>query len=505
MKLLGAAASPGVVVAPAWRPPKRSSAPPAPAVELVRLQEAVRRVQRSLQTAAKTARAAGSPGPGVALLEVHAALCTDPAILGPARSAIARGEAASDALEEALTGLPSRALPGRGDPREEAAAVVGRLREALPPAPRGQLAPAGLPEAPVVLISDDARPELLLDLHQAGRLAGVAVAAGTARSHGALLARSLGVPAVVGLGAPLAHIQSGVRVRLDGDRGVLTPGVAPVQGTPWSLPPAEPRLPGFPVRVNLSLPEEALRAVAVDGEEVGLLRTDPLWTAAAPPTEDALAPRLTAAVIALAGRPLTLRLYDRPLPMLVRGPTLLDAAPRATTALVRAACRAALSGPVRVLVPFVATPAELLAVRALIGMAWSDVGGEGPPPALGAMIETPAAAWAPSPLLAASDFAAIGTNDLVHLLAGSSRDDPTALGRLKAAEPVLDDILGRIAGAAHRHGRSVYVCGADASTTSTARRLRDLGFHGVSVAPPAVSSVRKGLAGPPLDTPPNES
>ncbi len=451
-------AAPGVAWGPLWRPTR------AP-VEAARV-----------ATARATARAAlAGDAP---LVEVHRLLVDDPVLINAVNEHILSGETAERALAAASGALLDAALPGRAPASEEARAVLARLMASLPP-PQ----PPPLPAVPVVLALLHPDPQQVLALQRVDRLLGVALAGGSPRSHTALLAAQLGVPASTGLGAGLAAVPAGVAVRLDGDAGTLTLDAAEAPPRPrWSAP-----VPGFAVRVAIAAPEQVEDAIAVGAEGVGLLRTCAAWTPAGAPDRAAWEARLGAAAAALGDRPLVVRTFDRAPGRRERGPALLEA-PQ-TRALMEAAAAVGAT----VVVPAVSSPDEVRAARRAV---------RGGTP-VGVMLETPLAVWRADALLAQADLALVGSNDLVHLLSGVDRDAAPTAG-LRDAGAALDDVYARLAGAATRAGRPVFAAGADATRPETARALRALGYAGVVVPPRAVASVRSALVPGLLDMPPGE-
>lgn len=459
-RLRGLAAAPGQVTAPVWRPQ-------APQTEAARWSTARAAVRASLVDGAEP------------LVVVHRLLLDDPALVQPVEAALARGATAEAALAAVAEELSDAALPGRAPAAEEARAVLGRVAAALPPA---RAAP--LPRRPVVLVLTLPAPDRVLALHAAGALAALAMASGSPRSHTALLAAQLGVPAVAGLGAALDALPEGAVVTVDGDTGALTLGDAGPRLRESAVPP----MPGFAVRAAIAAPEHAADAMAAGAEGIGLLRTCAAWTAAGAPDRATWTARLRAAQAVLSGAPLVVRTFDRAPSRRERGPALLEAPP--TRALVAAAVAVGAT----VVVPAVSSVAEVRAARAALRAA-----GAGPSAPLGIMLETPLAVLRADTLLAESDLALVGTNDLVHLMTGVHRDAAPTPG-LATACAALADTYSALAGAAARTGRPLFAAGADASVPATARSVRGLGFAGVVVPPGAVDRVRRALVSAHLDT-----
>ena len=476
--LRGAPAAPGVGVGRAW------AGGPGPRDQRERLERGRSAARAELEGAIARCSVAGPTG-AVPLLRVHVLLTADPALVGPMHAGIEAGATAEEALDDAAARLGSAHLPGRGAPAEEATAVLRRIRACLPAAE-----PPPPPDGPVVLVGDPPAIAELLSLHGAGRLVGIAAPRGGVDSHIGLLARELGVPAVMGVGPGIwSLVAQDAPIRIDGTHGRIQTRPPPWAPLPRAAPRPTPPLPGFAVRAALSSPVAAGDARAAAAEGIGLLRTDALWGRS---TRD-LCAILTDLARGWTGGGLTVRTFDRPGPALPRGPALLHTHPAAVTSLLEAACRAQASGPVRVLVPFVVGPGPIAAWRAALTTAAARCGQPTPP--FGVMLETPAAALLPSALLREVDFAVVGTGDLCSLLGGTPREDLGAPERL-ATRPALLHLLAGIAGVARDLRRPVEVAGPEARHPPLIQALQDLGYSGISVAPGDIAQAREALRAP---------
>jgi phosphoenolpyruvate-protein kinase (PTS system EI component) len=356
-----------------------------------------------------------------------------------------------------------------------------------------------------VVVAVDLGPADVAELDAS--VVGVALAAGGVTAHAAIVARSLGLPMVVGLGDGLAAIEEGTPVVVDGGRGrfVAAPARDEVLRADRDVEvrlearrraAAERDLPaatrdGHRVRVlaNVSSRIEADAALAAGAEGVGLLRTELVFLEAAgwPARADherALGPVLAA----LDGRVATVRLLDfggdKTPPFLHgssgRGIELLLAAPEALAAQVAAIVALAGGVQLRVLVPMVTEAAQLTAVRDLLGGAG----------VVGAMVEVPAAATLADQLAAAAGFLSVGTNDLASLELGRARDSREPA---PAHHPA---VLRRIAGvvvAAHAAGIPVEVCGEAASDPRALPLLVGLDVDELSVGAARVGEVRAAV------------
>jgi phosphoenolpyruvate-protein phosphotransferase len=350
---------------------------------------------------------------------------------------------------------------------------------------------------------------------------GVACASGGPTSHTAILARSLGIPAVVGVGRALLGVRDGTLLALDGEAGTVT--VDPPPGTVRAaeerrrrrgLKEADARarahLPavtrdGVPVHVaaNVARPADVGAAVAAGADGVGLLRTEFLFLGADHlPTEDEQELAYRAAAEALKGRPLVLRTLDigadKPLPYLpreeernpflgLRGVRLSLRQPRMLADQLRAALRVAADHDVRVMFPMVATVDELRRAREALDDAHDALAGEGVAVpdriALGIMVEVPAAALLIETFVPLVDFFSLGTNDLAQYTLAADRGNAEVAALADALHPAVLRLIERTARAAVEGGRGVAVCGEVAGDPFAIPLLLGLGVTELSMAP----------------------
>jgi phosphocarrier protein FPr/phosphocarrier protein len=372
-----------------------------------------------------------------------------------------------------------------------------------------------------ILVGEDLLPSELMAI-DAGALAGIALAGGGPTSHVAIIAASRGIPMVVALGDAALAIETGTRVVLDADAGTVT--VADTDTEQAALArvtadrqrreaardaAAEPCRTADGERIeifaNLGSLDDAGAAMAAGAEGCGLLRTELLFLDRdLPPDEEEQRGLYQAIADRLDGRPLIIRTLDiggdKPVPYLpipaeenpalgLRGirvglkhPALLDEQ-------LRAILRLAPSRQARILVPMVASLAELTAVRAHAEAAARAVGHAGPV-SLGVMIETPAAAIAADLLAPAADFFAIGTNDLAQYTLARDRGNPAVAADVDALHPAVLRLIDAACRAAAAHGRPVGVCGGLASDTLAAAVLIGLGVGELSAVPAVIPELK---------------
>ncbi len=374
------------------------------------------------------------------------------------------------------------------------------------------------PPVPSVVIAGELGPAEIVDLRlEEGLVLGFALADGSPTSHAAIMARSLGVPMVAGLGVLVLGARTGDTVALDGSSGtaVLEPGPEALDRAARSaarehadrsrlagrrtLPTVT--LAGRPIRLlaNASTEPEAAAAVAYGAEGAGLVRTELAFLDCSEwPTEDEHVSALTPVLRPLAGRVATVRTLDfgadKTPPFLRgqggRGIGLMLEHEQALEDQLAAILRAGAATRLRVMLPLVESAGQLRAARTLLERAARRVGQQ--LPELGAMVETPTGARHAAELALAADFFSIGTNDLVATTLGLDRESPDA-SPLSAAEPAVVELIRCTVEAAHAEGITVEVCGEAAGEPELTPLLVELGVDELSVAPSRLDAIRDAI------------
>jgi phosphoenolpyruvate-protein phosphotransferase len=361
-----------------------------------------------------------------------------------------------------------------------------------------------------VLIADSLGPA---DVAELSGVQGVALARGGVTAHAAIVARSLGLPMVVGVGIELLEVEDGEEVVLDGDASLLVRFASPARRAQAHEAIAvrelarhhavanrdEPAITpdGHRVRIlaNAASVAEVLEALAQGAEGVGLLRSELLFLDASAWPAEAQQVRFLKPILAeLSGRIATVRLLDfggdKTPPFLrgtqERGVELMLRAPEALRAQLAAVLEAGSKTRLRILVPMITTPAQVREVRA----ALTAVLDGRPAPELGAMIETPDAARRAVEIAREVDFLSIGTNDLTQMALGLDREQ-------SKSAPVTDARVLRLIDLTTRAGRNagipVDVCGEAASDPAAMPILVGLGASELSVAAARVGEVRERI------------
>ena len=360
-----------------------------------------------------------------------------------------------------------------------------------------------------VLIATNLGPADVADLGLAA--SGAALAEGGVTAHAAIVARSLGVPMVVGVGPELLAIENGEQLVIDGDHGVVIrwPDRSRVEAanekglqrrqareearSRRDVPAVTTDGHRVTVLTNAATMAEAIEGFEQGAEGVGLLRSELTFLDASRwPSRKVQIEFLKPILARLVDRIATVRLFDfggdKTPPFLEgtkeRGIDLLLADPQALRTQLGAIIEAGSGTSLRILVPMVTRARQLEAVR----VALDDVLDGRPAPLLGAMIETPEAAHGAAAIAQRADFLSIGTNDLTQLVLGLDREH-------SKSAPVLDvRVLGLIATtiqAAHAARIPVDVCGEAASDARTMLVLVGLGVDELSVAAARVGVVRQ--------------
>ena len=383
------------------------------------------------------------------------------------------------------------------------------------------------PGANAILVTHDLTPSLTVQLEKHSIVA-IATDAGTRTSHVAILARSLGLPAIVGLRTASTELRGGERVVLDGSTGMLAINPTDDEIDAYHERQREEEiaeaalselaaleaitLDGVRVtlRANVDIPEEAEAAARSGAEGVGLMRTEFLVVGrASMPDEDEQYRAYRRVVEAFAGFPVVIRTFDIGGDKLPIGgfPTeanpflgwrairmCLDQ-PEMFKAQLRALLRAAVHGDLRIMLPLIVSLDEVLAARKLLEEAAAELTERGvefrADVPLGVMIETPAAAVASDTLTRDVDFFSIGTNDLVQYTLAVDRGNANLAPRFTPLHPAVLRLIKRTVEVAELGDIDVAVCGEMASQPLMAFALLGLGVRQMSVAPRSVPLVKR--------------
>ncbi|MDX1724057.1 MAG: phosphoenolpyruvate--protein phosphotransferase [Pseudomonas sp.] len=519
-RLQAVAAAPGIAIGPALvRVPPVLDYPQqgqGAALEQQRLSAALEQVGADIQRVVEATAEANIRE----IFITHQAMLRDPALGEDVAARLSEGLSAEaawageietaaaqqEALHDAL--LAERAADLRDIGRRVLARLCGveALRE---------------PDEPYILVMDEVAPSDVASLNRQ-RVAGILTARGGATAHSAIIARALGIPAVVGAGEAVLALAQGTVLLLDGDHGLLR--VAPDQQTleqavrqreasearrerahAERMQPAVTR-DGHRLEVaaNIGASAQAAAAVEMGGEAIGLLRTELVFMDhAQAPNQATQEVEYRRVLDALDGRPLVVRTLDvggdKPLPywpmpaevnpfLGVRGIRLSLQRPDILETQLRALLAAAEGRPLRIMFPMVCCVEEWrtardMALRLREEIPLADL-------QLGIMVEVPSAALLAPVLAREVDFFSIGTNDLTQYTLAIDRDHPTLSAQADGLHPSVLRLIGMTVEAAHAHGKWVGVCGELAGDMLAVPLLVGLGVDELSVSARSIALVK---------------
>lgn len=388
-------------------------------------------------------------------------------------------------------------------------ALLGREEPELP----------GEGNEPVILVTRDLPPSLAARL-DAARVAGFVTERGSRGAHSVVIARSLGIPAVVGVGPALDELSQGDLVLIDGRTGRLVrepsaeelegyrAGRARVAARREALDAADTRGPNLTadgvrvtIQANVDRPDEVARARALGAEGVGLFRSEFVVIGHREiPTEAEQYEAYRTALEAFPDREVVLRTFDiggDKFPMFLTMPreenpylgwrairVCLDL-PDLFLNQLRAAVRAAgQGGDLKILLPFITSIREVERTRELLSRVYDELGDEGPrqPLPLGVMVETPAAVEQLDRLAAVVDFVSLGTNDLTQYVLAADRGNAKLAGLFDPMHPALLAQYRRVVKVCRSHELEASVCGELAGEPAGIALLLGLGFRRFSVS-----------------------
>lgn len=495
-------------------------------VEGNRFQEALSAAQAELDRLYEEVKTRLGSGKA-AIFRVHAELLQDVALIQQTIVAIYQRHSAAWAWQQAINERVSQ-MQKLDDPVLAGRAVdlsdVGqRVMRYLLGLPEEQLLSLG---EPTILLADDFTPSDTAKFDP-DTILGFCTVKGGATSHTAILARSLGIPAIVGVGKALTDVPNGTSVILDGTNGklYLKPSEADVQAAREkqqqlqrlqdvaNMTRFDPALTldGFRVEVaaNINRAAEAPQAIEAGAEGVGLMRTEFLFLERSSiPSEDEQFEAYRDMVQAMQGRPVVIRTMDiggdkevtyLNLPkednafLGIRGIRLCLARPDLFIPQLRALYRASAYGPMSIMFPMIATLEDWQQARDLAEQVRQEL--NAPKVPLGIMIEVPSAAILADQFAQEVDFFSIGTNDLTQYTLAMDRLHPQLAKQADALHPAVLRMIASTVQAASKAGKWVGVCGGLAGDAKGAVILAGLGVSELSVGTPSIAAVKAQLRG----------
>lgn len=382
---------------------------------------------------------------------------------------------------------------------------------------------------PLIVVARDISPADMLRLRGA-RFAAFLTDLGGLTSHTAIVARSMNVPAVVGIGNVRALVRDGDILVADGFLGtvLINPSAQVLadyrqrqaaylqERAELALLKDAPALTldGIQIKLqaNIELPEEAHEALQAGADGIGLFRSEFLFMGRTTlPSENEQYEAYASVVKAMQGRPVTIRTLDigsdktlddditvATNPALgLRAIRYCLANPETFATQLRALLRASQHGHIRVLIPMISHMHEVRAVRRAIDHAIAQLEERSIPFArdisLGAMVEVPATAIAIEPFAEELDFLSIGTNDLIQYTLAIDRGDAEVADLYDPMHPAVLRLIAHVINAGERVGKSVSVCGEMAGDSRVTRMLLGLGLKEFSMHPQQLLDVKKEI------------
>jgi phosphotransferase system enzyme I (PtsI) len=507
-------------------------APESIDAEVARLDAAIAQVQDEL-TALEAQIPADAPAEFAAFVNLHRMILSDASLSQAPRSLVAERRCNAEwalvqqmeKLVEQFESIEDAYLRER---KADIQQVVERVLKALlggqtlPP-------PAEAEEQKLIVVAHDLSPAdmILFKRHHFG---GFVTDVGGVTSHTAILARSLGIPAVVGLHHARQMIREGDLLVVDGEQGVLIVDPDPAVLGEYRLRQSQfelererlKRLKSTPavtfdgtrieMLANIELPQDIDQALETGAEGVGLFRTEFLFLNRADlPSEDEQFEAYREVAQAMRGLPVVIRTLDvgadkalavepRAMPnpaMGLRAIRFCLSEPQMFLAQLRAILRASRYGRVRILLPMVSHVHEVDQALALIRQAKEQLDERGVAydraVEVGGMIEIPAAALAASIFMRRLQFLSLGTNDLIQYTLAVDRADDTVAHLYDPLHPAVLQLVAHTIQTATRGGVPVAVCGEMAGDTRLTRLLLGLGLRSFSMHPAHLLAVKERI------------
>jgi phosphotransferase system enzyme I (PtsI) len=464
-----------------------------------------------------------SSGESADILEFQLAMLADDALSEPALAAIGQGSDAASAWTRALDTEIAGYEASDDDYFRARSADLRDIRDRV----LRVLTGAGSSDTPTgaILAGDDIAPTRFLETDWT-KGGGIALSAGSSASHVAMLARSRGVPMVVGLGDGLAALSGDIL--LDAKSGTVTGCATEAEADRHRAAAAafaearssaaayldKPAATADGTRVltyvNVADPSDtdAIDIATCDG--VGLMRTEFLFGRGLPDEETQL--RAYVRVLDWAkGKPVTIRTVDaggdKPVPgftvaegnpfLGLRGIRLCLARPEVFRVQIRALLRAAVHGNLKVMFPMIAVASEYARARAMFAEEALALSAGGVPhrmPPLGIMVEVPSVAIAPQ-AFADVAFFSIGSNDLTQYVMAAARDNASVAALNDTAHPAVLRLIAEVATFGRANGIAVSLCGDAGGDPALIPHLIAAGLRELSATPAQLAGAKAAISG----------
>jgi len=495
--------------------------------EIARLAEALFKARKAIEILGAKSKRAGVESKAT-IFDFHRLILDDPDLVEKAEKTIRKERINAEAawLRVMQTTMEAYRSLNNAYMQARAADVIdagNRVFSQLTGQPKKNL----LLEAPAVVVAYELFPSEVARLDPK-KVLGLVTALGGSNSHAAILARSLGIPAVVGAGPAVSSVAHGAVIALDGNNGEIW--LSPDQKVQEELKIREARwldrkhrlrqenhkpavtTDGVTIHItaNIGVPQDASEAFKYGAEGVGLFRTEFLFQQRqTAPKEDEQYAAYVAAAKAMKGHAVIIRTLDVGADKVLSyvtapredNPSLGERGIRFCLAhhdvfkpQLKALLRAAQKENIKIMFPMVARVAELRAARTLLEEAKGELGIEGiacnKPLETGIMIEVPAAVASADWLAKEADFFSIGTNDLTQYVMAADRGNVAVASLCDSFHPAVLRIVHMAVEAGHRAGIPVNICGELAGNPDATPLLIGLGFDELSMNARCVPEVK---------------
>lgn len=473
-----------------------------------------------------------------AIFRAHALLVEDPILLTKVKSLIVEKTISAESAVELTRQEFSLMFSRIQDPvlQERLADVhdvfnrlLSHLSDEQPAPPEG--------DDPLVLVSQEILPSMAGRWLEKGRFCAIITESGGSTGHGAILARSLGIPAITGLRNLLKNVHGGGLLVVDAREGLVLADPGPealgayrkmareyasifgrlVENRDRKSITADGR--DIELLANVNNAADARMAVASGAAGVGLYRTEYLFlTHPTVPDEEEQVRVYREVIESSPGRKVVVRTLDlggdKQVPWLgthqeanpfmgFRSIRMIRKHPEFFRTQVRAILRAGIHGQIQILFPMISHLEEVRHLRREVRRCMVDLARRGVPHVdcvpLGILVEVPSAAFTIRQLLAESDFVSIGTNDLIQYFMAADRDNPQVAHLCEPFNPAVFRLLHHVVKACLQAGKPVTVCGEMAGRPRCLLPLLGMGITKLSMTPAVMPTVREAVSRTRLD------
>ncbi len=403
--------------------------------------------------------------------------------------------------------------------------IIGRIQKHLA---IWQSSPLPAVREPVIVVVSDILPSQVIAFEQLP-VAGIVTETGGATGHAAILARSLGIPAVSGLSGACQEIRSGDLIILDGREGTIFANPGPEVLAAYRKLQSEyvglrDRLVAnrdeisvtadgihIELSANVNSPADAVIAAQIGASGIGLYRTEYLFlTHSGVPSEEEQLAAYRGVIEAMPNQQVTIRTLDiggdKHVPYIStphqanpslgwRSTRLSFAYPELFQTQLRAILRAGSYGHIRLLLPMISTITEVRKFKQLLEQTRSTLAKERLPFTedipLGVMVEVPAVAFCIEAFLEEVDFVSIGSNDLIQYVMAADRDNPNVAHLCEPFYPAIFQALRLIVEACNRRGKAATLCGEMAGRPRCLLPLLGLGLRRLSMSHTQLPTIRE--------------